>query len=84
MEDVRRFEGEFLDYLRREKSGLLAAIRESKKFEDETRSGLEDAVKAFKEQFMASGQENLPLGHEPDAGELETEIEQEKIVKQKR
>ena len=84
VEDVRRFEGEFLDYLRREKSGLLAAIRESKKFEDETRSGLEDAVKTFKEQFMASGQENLPLGHEPDAGELETEIEQEKIVKQKR
>src|SRR6476620_11703496 len=84
VEDVSRFESEFLDYLRREKNGLLDAIRESKKFADETRSGLEEAVTKFKEQFMASGQENLPLGHEPDAGELETEIEQEKIVKQKR
>jgi F-type H+-transporting ATPase subunit alpha len=84
VEDISRFETEFLDYLRREKSGLLSAIRESKKFEDETRSGLEDAVKAFKDQFQGSGKEALPLGHEPDAGELETEIEQEKIVKQKR
>lgn len=47
-------------------------------------TGSGKAVKAFKQQFQASGEENLPLGHEPDAGELETEIEQEKIVKQKR
>jgi F-type H+-transporting ATPase subunit alpha len=84
VEDVSRFETEFLDYLRREKKGLLDAIRESKKFEDETRSGLEDAVKAFKEQFAASGAENTPVGHEADPGELELEVEQEQIVKQKR
>jgi F-type H+-transporting ATPase subunit alpha len=84
VEDVSRFESEFLDYLRREKKGLLDAIRESKKFEDETRSGLEDAVKAFKEQFAASGAENTPVGHEADPGELEHEVEQEQIVKQKR
>jgi F-type H+-transporting ATPase subunit alpha len=84
VEDVSRFETEFLDYLRREKKGLLDAIRESKKFEDETRSGLEDAVKAFKEQFAASGSENTPVGHEADPGELAHEVEQEQIVKQKR
>jgi len=84
VEDVSRFEVEFLDYLRRKEAGLLAAIRESKKFEDETRSGLEGAIKTFKDQFQGSGKEALPLGHEPDAGDLETEIEQEKIVKQKR
>src|SRR6476661_1669921 len=84
VEDVSRFKTEFLDYLRREKKGLLDAIRESKKFEDETRSGLEDAVKAFKEQFAASGAENTPVGHEADPGELEHEVEQEQIVKQKR
>ena len=33
VEDVRRFESEFLDYLRRERSGLLEAIRESKKLD---------------------------------------------------
>src|SRR4029078_5304456 len=37
VEDVRRFEAEFLDYLRREKKGLLDAIRETKKFDDDTR-----------------------------------------------
>jgi F-type H+-transporting ATPase subunit alpha len=84
VEDVSRFETEFLDYLRREKKGLLDAIRESKKFEDETRSGLEEAVGKFKEQFQASGAENTPVGHEADPGALEHDVEQEKIVKQKR
>jgi F-type H+/Na+-transporting ATPase subunit alpha len=84
VEDVRRFEAEFLDYLRREHKGILDAIRESKKFADETRSALEDAVAKFKEQFQASGSENLPVGHEADPGALEHEVEQEKIVKQKR
>src|SRR6476660_2542573 len=80
--DVSRFETEFLDYLRREKSGLLSAIRESKKFEDETRSGLEDAVKAFQDQFQATGADAVPLGHEPAAGEIGAdEVEQEQIVK---
>jgi len=84
VEDVRKFEAEFLDYLRREKSGLLDAIRESKRFADETRAGLEDAVKAFKEQFSGTGKEGLPLGHEADPEELGHDVEQERIVKQKR
>jgi F-type H+-transporting ATPase subunit alpha len=84
VEDVRKFEAEFLDYLRRENKGPLDAIRESKKFEDETRAALEDAVKAFKEQFSGTGKEGTPVGKEADPGALESEIEQEKIVKQKR
>ena len=84
VEDVRKFEAEFLDYLRREKSGSLDAIRESKKFEDETRAALEDAVKAFKEQFSGTGKEGTPVGHEADPEELGYDVEQEKIVKQKR
>lgn len=84
VEDVSRFEAEFLDFLRRENKGILDAIRESKKFADETRSALEGAVTKFKEQFAASGSENTPVGHEADPGALEHEVEQEKIVKQKR
>jgi F-type H+-transporting ATPase subunit alpha len=83
VEDVKRFEAEFLEYLRRSKKGLLDAIRESKKFADETRSGLEEAIGDFKEQFAGSGKEDLPIGHEAEPGDLETEIEQERIVKQK-
>src|ERR1700752_16545 len=35
-EDVLRFEREFLDYLRRSHDGILASIRETLKFEDDT------------------------------------------------
>ncbi|HET7276761.1 MAG TPA: F0F1 ATP synthase subunit alpha [Dermatophilaceae bacterium] len=86
VEDIRRFEAEFLDYLRREKSGLLGAIRESKKFEDETRAGLEEAITAFKKQFEPSNKESVPVGDETedDAAAKAQEPEQEQIIKQRR
>jgi F-type H+-transporting ATPase subunit alpha len=84
VEDVRRFESEFLDYMRRERSGLLEAIRESKKLADETRSGLEDAVEAFKAQFGAGGKENVPVGHEESDALPDEDVSQEQIVKQRR
>jgi F-type H+-transporting ATPase subunit alpha len=83
--DIKAFEEQFLDHLRREKSGLLEAIRETKKFDDDTEAGVLDAINAFKEQFLAGGKEKVPVGHEAEAGALaEDEVEQVKIVKQKR
>ena len=84
--DVRGFEADFLDYLRREKSGLLASIRETQKFDDDTRNGLEEAIKAFKEQFAGGGREHsVEAGHEADPEDLPDEdIDQEQIVKQRR
>jgi len=83
--DVKAFEGQFLDHLRREQPGLLSAIRESKKFDDDTQAGVLAAIDAFKEQFLAGGKEPVPVGHEPEAPPLpETVVEQVQIVKQKR
>ncbi|HEY8621429.1 MAG TPA: F0F1 ATP synthase subunit alpha [Dermatophilaceae bacterium] len=83
--DIKAFEEQFLDHLRREKSGLLEAIRETKKFDDDTEAGVLEAINAFKEQFLASGKDSVPVGHEAEAGALgEDEVEQVKIVKQKR
>ena len=83
--DIKSFEEQFLDYLRREKSGLLEAIRETKKFDDDTEAGVLEAINAFKEQFLAGGKDSVPVGHEADPGALdEDEVEQVKIVKQKR
>jgi F-type H+-transporting ATPase subunit alpha len=83
--DIKAFEEQFLDHLRREKSGLLEAIRETKKFDDDTEAGVLDALNAFKEQFLAGGKEKVPVGHEPEPGALpEAEVEQVKIVKRKR
>ncbi|MFJ6672120.1 F0F1 ATP synthase subunit alpha [Actinosynnema sp. NPDC091369] len=52
--DVRRFESEFLDHVRRSHDVILSDIRESKKLSDDTRNGIVDAVNAFKQQFSAS------------------------------
>jgi F-type H+/Na+-transporting ATPase subunit alpha len=83
--DIKSFESQFLDHLRREKTGLLAAIRESKKFDEDTEAGMVEAINAFKEQFLAGGKDSVPIGHEAEPGALpEDEVEQVQIVKHKR
>jgi F-type H+-transporting ATPase subunit alpha len=79
--DVLRFEQEFLDFLRRSHEGLLAAIRETNKFEDE--AGLTDAYDSFLDQFETSEGNSIKVGHEASAEALEDE-DQETIVRQKR
>ncbi|HNQ05962.1 MAG TPA: F0F1 ATP synthase subunit alpha [Tetrasphaera sp.] len=83
VEDVSKFETEFLDYLRREHKGILDTIRETTKFEDDTEKSLTDAVDAFKKQFDPSGAHQVPVGHEADPGSLDHEIDQEQIVRQR-
>ncbi|MBM7515484.1 F0F1 ATP synthase subunit alpha [Nocardioides nitrophenolicus] len=81
--DVLRFEREFLDYLHRSHDGILAAIRETQKFEDE--DGLAAAYDSFLSQFETSDGGSIKVGHEPEAEALaDDELEQEQIVKQKR
>ncbi|QTR01752.1 F0F1 ATP synthase subunit alpha [Saccharothrix algeriensis] len=52
--DVRRFESEFLDHLRRGQDAILTGIRESGKLSDDAERGIVDAVNSFKQQFTAS------------------------------
>jgi F-type H+/Na+-transporting ATPase subunit alpha len=79
--DVRRFETEFLSYLRTEKPGVLQAIRESKKLEDETKQALEGAVKAFSGQFEAGKGRAMEAHDEPATALNADEVDQEKIVR---
>ncbi len=84
VEDVLKFEQEFLDYLRRSHAGILSGIRESLKFEDSTESQLGAAYDSFLNQFeTSSGQSIKPGSAKVDALEDE-DVEQEQIVKQKR
>ncbi|MCD4526201.1 F0F1 ATP synthase subunit alpha [Nocardioides sp. cx-173] len=83
VEDVLRFEREFLDFLRRSHEGILAAIRESLKFEDDTESSLSDAYDSFLNEFETSEGGSIKVGNEAPAEALEDE-DQEQIVKQKR
>ncbi len=84
VDDVIRFEQEFLDYLHRTHDGILAGIRESQKFEDE--DSLADAYDSFLDQFETSEGDSIKKpGTEAKAEALEDEdVEQEQIVKQKR
>ena len=83
-DDVIRFEQEFLDYLRRDSSGILDTIRESLDFTDDTSSSLEDAYNAFLDQFETSDGQSIKAGKEDHEALDEEDLEQEQIVKQKR
>src|SRR5262245_22551677 len=80
VEDVRRFEAEFLDYLRREHSGLLQTIAETGLLDDATTAALEDAIGGFKPQFETSSGELL-VKDEPVEALDQAEIGQEKVRK---
>jgi F-type H+-transporting ATPase subunit alpha len=52
--DIRRFETELLEYLRRERKELLTSIAEGGKMSDDTLQSVADAITAFKQQFETS------------------------------
>jgi F-type H+/Na+-transporting ATPase subunit alpha len=55
VEDVGRFEAEFLDHVRASEEGILSEIRESKKLSDETSDKLVEAINQFKKGFAGTG-----------------------------
>jgi len=82
--DVRRFEGEFLDYLSRGDSGALDDIRTSLKLEDDTVSKLESAVEAFYGQFTTGDGESLKV-NEPEVEAMDaSERGQERVQVKKK
>ena len=54
VEDVRRFETEFLDHLRASEEEILKEIAESQKVTDETAAKLTEAINHFKRGFATS------------------------------
>ena len=78
VDDVQRFESEFLDDVRRHHQGILDTIRESKQFDEDTEQQVVDAVTAFKKQFTAA--DGSSLGHEAEADAMEAdEVESESV-----
>jgi F-type H+-transporting ATPase subunit alpha len=74
VDDVSRFESEFLDYLHRSRQGILDAIRETGQLSDDTLSALKDAVEEFKKGFE-TGSGELLVRDEPAVGTAEEEQE---------
>src|SRR5487761_1661320 len=59
LEDVSRFEHDFLEFLRRSHDGILATIRETKALSEDTVTALKDAVDEFRKSFETSAGELL-------------------------
>jgi F-type H+-transporting ATPase subunit alpha len=59
VEDIARFEEEFLDSLQRNHSGIYDAIRETGEMSDDTATGLKDAIEEFRRGFEISGGDML-------------------------
>ena len=69
VDDVRRFEDEFLDYLQRNHDGVYASIRETRQLNDDTATMLKDAIEEFRRQFEVSGGGTLGSDDdEPEGG----------------
>jgi F-type H+/Na+-transporting ATPase subunit alpha len=83
-EDVRRFEREFLDHLRRN-SQVLDTIRETRDLGDDTAAALEEQMAEFIRGFSTGeGKPLVQAGREESAPLAEEDVEQEQIVRQKR
>jgi F-type H+-transporting ATPase subunit alpha len=79
IEDIKRFESEMLDHLRR-KSDVLQKIAETGKWDDDTEAALQAGVDEFRNGFVKSDGVALVGGGDGEA----VDVEQEQIVVKKK
>ncbi|CAM3569373.1 F0F1 ATP synthase subunit alpha [Occultella aeris] len=80
LHDVRRFERELIDYVRRH-SDVLDTIVSTGKLDDVATKALEEAADKFRTTFLASDGESVV---ETEGTDEDVDIDQEQIVRQKR
>jgi F-type H+/Na+-transporting ATPase subunit alpha len=80
VEDIKRFDAEFLDYIGASHAGIFEVIRETKVLGDDTVAELQKAVDSFKGQFTTSSGELLVKDVPVEALE-EAEIDPTQITK---
>jgi len=78
VEDIRRFDAEFLDFCDRTKPEIFDAIRSTSDLSDDTVSVLEGAIAEFKKQFTTSSGELL-VNDEPVEALEDEEIDPTQI-----
>ncbi|HEY6593058.1 MAG TPA: F0F1 ATP synthase subunit alpha [Asanoa sp.] len=76
--DIRRFEAEFLDHLRRHEKGTMAAIADGT-WDDDIAAALDRALSKFKEGFLAKD-EGIKV-NEPEARPMEGEENRETVTR---
>lgn len=84
VEDISRFESEFLEHLRHQ-SSILTTLAQTNVLDDDTTAALKEAIVSFKKGFFGEGDNRLVgAGHEEHEAISGGDVDQEKIVKQKR
>ncbi|MBK9738615.1 MAG: F0F1 ATP synthase subunit alpha [Actinobacteria bacterium] len=78
VEDIRRFDGEFLEYLDRHNPEVLEAIRTTTDLSDDSVSVLEGAIAAFKRQYTTTAG-HLLVNDEPVSAVADEEIDRTQI-----
>ena len=82
VEDIRRFETEFLDYLHRNNEGLLTSIRETKDLTDDSITTLKDAMDRFRRTFEVTGGKLLVSDDDSRSRRSRaSEVDQETVAK---
>jgi F-type H+/Na+-transporting ATPase subunit alpha len=84
VEEVRRFEDEFIDYLQRSHDGVYASIRETGELTDDTATMLKDAIEEFRRGFDVGGGEMLVSADDEDEQAEPTDeedIDRETVVR---
>ena len=83
VEDIRRFDAEFLDYIQRDHPGVFETIRQTSDLSDDTVTTLTTAINTFKRQFTTHTGEML-IKDEPVAALAEEEIDPTQITRTRR
>jgi F-type H+-transporting ATPase subunit alpha len=78
VEDIRRFDAEFLDYVERTNMGVFDAIRTTTDLSDDSVSVLEKAIADFKRQFTTSAG-NILVNDEPVEAIADSDIDPTQI-----
>jgi F-type H+-transporting ATPase subunit alpha len=84
VEDIGRFEAEFLEHLRHS-STVLTTLAQTNVLSDDTVEALKTSIVEFKKGFFGEGDDRMvAAGREEHDALADSEVDQEKIVKQKR
>ncbi len=80
IEDIRRFEDEFLDAIARDHAGTYDALRETRELSEDTATALKDAIEEFRHGFEISGGQML-VTEEPEEPLDEAQVGKEKLTR---
>jgi F-type H+/Na+-transporting ATPase subunit alpha len=83
VEDVARFEDEFLDYTRRNRAGILDTIRETGDLSDDTATALKEAMADFRRGFETRGGGTLSATDEYAEPAEDEDIDQESVARRR-